>query len=82
MLRCAKLTLMHISCSICPTVVHINHFLVPPILRLKLSYSRSQLSVCFLLLYYLAESVWVKEDELSLGMTIVLNPSEWLSASA
>ena len=53
--RCAKLK--HISYSICPSNpssilpfrMNINHFLVPPILRLKLIYIavRNSVSVCF-----------------------------------
>ena len=72
---------MHISCLICPGNpssilpfrMNINHFLVPPNLRLKLSYIavRNSVSVCF------SE---VKEDELYDDRTELTDPSEWLSA--
>ena len=80
---------MHISYSICaincrqpefhsPIHMSINHFHSPPSAKL---YSHSQISGFFFLgggggvIIFLSESIaiWVKEDELSLRMTIVLN---------
>ena len=64
-----------------PFRMNINHFLVPPILRLKLSYIavRNSVSVClfYFLRLYGSKKITSYDDR-----TELTDPSEWLSASA